>query len=190
MAGLNYEVNLRQCHLRNMKVYCGYTGRDLTLPSLDEVLGNGSMLVETTEFKDDDHVAFQTMNFTCSGYLTKLIFLAVPRYDALGSGGLSFGIGMLLENNTFVIHEKLDIPDMDPIGGSGTGYQLNYQPGNVSFQEGHMLALFQYYSSHHIILLQKGEMREVCRFGSDGWQHSVSCTNVGHRPLVAVETGI
>ena len=172
-------------------MYVVATGRGLlTLPSLDEVLGNGSMLVETTEFENDDHVAFQTMNFTCSGNLTKLIFLALPRPDAPGSGGLYFGIGMLLESNTFVIHKKLDIPDMDPIGGSGTGYELNYQPGDVSLQEGHMLALFQHSSSHHIILLQKGEMIKVCRFGSEGWQHTAECTDVSHRPLVAVETGI
>ena len=166
------------------------TGRGLTLSSLDEVLGNGSMLVETTKFEDNDHVAFPTMNFTCSGSLTKLIFLAVPRPEVSGSDASNFGIGMLLESNTFAMHEKLDIPDMVPIGGSGTGYELNYQPGDVSFQEGHMLALFQHPSSHHIILLQKGDMREVCRFGSVGWQNTTSCTNVSHRPLVAVETGI
>ena len=61
-------------------------------PSLDEVRGNGSMLVKTSTPAAEAGtrtMLFPSMNFTCNGTITKLTFLAVPG-DA---NGLIFTFG-------------------------------------------------------------------------------------------------
>ena len=168
-------------------------------PSLDEVRGNGSMLVKTSTLAEAGTrtLLFPSMNFTCNGIITKLTFLAVPRArDSRLVIRSFFQIGRMyseVDNTTYVgypSNQGLNIDKAVHINGSVTGYELNYENGGISFQAGEVFGLHQSTNSLYYLLHQIGERIETC---SRNWKgNNFICTVGGDidRPLVAVETGM
>ena len=166
-------------------------------PSLDEVRGNGSMLVKTSTPAAEAEtrtLLFPSMNFTCNGTITKLTFLAVPgRANRISS---NFHLGRVYSqvDNTYLVDphtEDLSIDGAVPIDGSVTGYELNYE-NEIPFQAGDVLGLEQSPHSLYYLLHQMGERMETCdKTWSPIWNNFI-CTVGGDidRPLVAVETSM
>ena len=161
--------------------------------SLDEVRGNGSMLVKTSTLAEAGTrtMLFPSMNFTCNGTITKLTFLAVPGANRIIS---NFHLGRVHSqvDNTYLVDphtQDLSIDGAVPIDGSVTGYELNYE-NEIPFQAGDVLGLEQ--SPLYYLLHQMGERMETCdKTWSPIWNTFI-CTVGGDidRPLMAVETGM
>ena len=146
------------------------------------------MLVNTTTHENINLVLFPSMNFTCNGRISKLVFLAVQR--DFRSFDLEFAIGTptLSAQGEAFIRDIVNASNASLIGGSGTGYEVKYE---VNFQSGDMLSVYQVYASRYHLLHQMNEVVEICKTGK-GWRVKVNCTindNIG-RPLVAIDTGI
>ena len=161
-------------------------------PSLDEVRGNGSMLVKTSTLAEAGTrtMLFPSMNFTCNGTITKLTFLAANRISSF------FHLGRVysqVDNYTYLVDphtEDLSIDGAVPIDGSVTGYELNYESGEIPFQAGDVLGLQQ--SPLYYLLHQMGERMETCDKTWSPMRKNFICTVGGDidRPLMAVETGM
>ena len=155
------------------------TGRAFS--SLDEVRGNGSLLVNASPDDEiiDKYVVFPSMQFNCSGNITKLRFLAFPDPDK--NPYVSFGLGY---------HHRATYwsgSDVNHIGGSGTGFELSYQPGEMIYHAGYIFAVNQSYTNHKLLFYDMGEKRRRCISDIVNWQNGV--TSFGHQPLVSIETG-
>jgi hypothetical protein len=154
-------------------------------PSLDEVRGNGSMLVNTTTHEDIGTVLFPSMNFSCGGRISKLTFLAVQ--GGVRTSDLEIALVIATPQGAFR-QENVNASNASLIGDSGTGYELQYE---VEFQAGDVLSVHQVPSSHHHLLHQMNEVVETCTLTGDRLRSRDNCTfhrDIG-RPLVAVETG-
>ena len=121
------------------------------------------MLINTTTQEEVGNVTTPAMKFNCNGYITKLIFLAIPREHATASE-------IALDNKNGYIHMKINTSKAIHIGGSGTGYELNYSPGELQFEEGNVLSVRLIHNiAPNNLLYQR--------------------TGVSYRPLVAIDTG-
>ena len=156
-------------------------------PSLDEVRGNGSMLVNTTTHEDIGTVLFPSMNFSCNGRISKLTFLAVQ--GQVRTFDLEIALGRPTPQGEVFTMDIVSASNASLIGGSGTGYELKYE---VEFQAGDMLSVYQVSSSsRHHLLHQMNEVVETCTLTENRLRREDNCTihsDIG-RPLVAVETG-
>ena len=161
-------------------------------PSLDEVRGNGSMLVNTITYDNIGRMLLPSMNFTCDGNITKLTFLAVQGpaptsdlYYIFGRIIYSWRPDVIVQGGTFQMNASKAVL----VGGSGTGYELKFD-SEFEFHAGDMLSVYQIKSSRHHLLHQVGQVIEGCSF-VDGLQGNI-CElkqNIA-RPLIAVETGM
>ena len=148
------------------------------------------MLVNTTDYNETNLVFYPNMRFTCSGNITRLRFLALPdpyrRTD--GDGDLYIGLHPPQDHGT---DGYRNVSGLNPVGGSGTGYEISFNFGEVQFQEGHTLAVEQERVSRLRLLYQVGEEVEECQIVMNQGQGHGPCKSVYHRrPLVTVETGI
>ena len=160
-------------------------------PSLDEIRGNGSLLVDTTTHTNElGQVLFPDINFTCNGTLTKLTFVALR-----GSvGSVDSILNLYMESSTVEniytgqrMH-RFNATTATPIPGTATGYELQIENGGVHFMAGHVLGIRQASNSKYHFLYQLGEEITVCR---RVYSNQFFCTpesGFGH-PLVAVEAG-
>ena len=168
-------------------------------PSLDEVRGNGSMLVKTSTPAAEAGtrtLLFPSMNFTCNGTITKLTFLAVPGRANRISSNFHLGrrVYSQVDNYTYLVDphtEDLSIDGAVPIDESVTGYELNYE-NEIPFQAGDVLGLEQSPHSLYYLLHQMGERIETCNMTWSVMWNNFICTVGGDidRPLVTVETGM
>ena len=155
-------------------------------PSLDEVRGNGSMLVNTTTHEDMGRVLFPSMNFSCNGTISKLTFLAVQ--GQVHTFDLEIALGRPTPQGEVFTMDAVNASNASLIGGSGTGYELKYE---VEFQAGDMLSVYQVFTSRHHLLHQMNEVVETCTLTENRLRSRDNCTiysDIG-RPLVAMETG-
>ena len=98
-----------------------------------------------------------------------------------------------VDNTTYLVDphtEDLSIDGAVPIDGSVTGYELNYENGEIPFQAGDVLGLEQ--SPLYYLLHQMGERMETCDKTWSPMRKNFICTVGGDidHPLMAVETGM
>ena len=156
-------------------------------PSLDEVRGNGSMLVNTTTHEELSTVLFPGMNFTCDGRISKLTFLAVQ--GGIRTFDLEFALRRPTPQGGVFTVDIVNASNASLISGSGTGYEVKYE---AEFQAGDMLSVNQVPASRHHLLHQTNEVVKTCTLTGRGWKKKVNFTSnrdIG-QPLVAVDTGI
>ena len=161
-------------------------------PGLDEIRGNGSLLVKTATHDGPGGNGwydrrFPEMNFTCNGTIVQWTFIALQGVGGVSQLGLSRG-PQLQENFTSDTESATLVP------GSTTGYTLRVEDG-LPFLAGDVFRLSQRprlflffipLIPRHLFLYYQG--RRYCRVngtltvceiaGNFGW------------PLVAVETGM
>ena len=159
-------------------------------PSLDEIRGNGSLLVDTTTHTNESsQVLFPDINFTCDGRLTKLTFVAL-RGDVRSVDSI---LNLFMESSTVDneyngrrIH-NFNAAIATPIPGTATGYELQFENG-VPFMAGHVLGIqSQVSGSKYHFLYQLGEEITVCRRVSSPSQFFCTLESEFGQPLVAVE---
>ena len=162
-------------------------------PSLEEVRGNGSLLVNTATRNETYETAFPDMTFTCNGTVTKWTFIALRGEWSLRGSQLK-----LLRSSPE--HRRLqtyyhtaspfDTSSASPVPGSVTGYELTGPRHQLSFQAGDVLGMSQQHSAEHLFMYQLGVRLEICN-RVDGGSNNYTCEESGDigRPLVAVETG-
>ena len=161
-------------------------------PRLDEIRGNGSLLVDTTTHTDESsQLLFPGINFTCNGTLTKLTFVAL-RGDIRPVDSI---LNLFMENPTVKDQyytarrfHNFNATIATLVPGTATGYKLQFENG-VPFMHGHVLGIRQASNSKYHFLYQLGEDITVCR--RVNYSNEFSCTlerDFGH-PLVAVEAG-
>ena len=158
-------------------------------PSLDEVRGNGSLLMNTTIHRVAYEKVFPAMTFTCNGTVTKWTFVALR-----GERGLS-QLKLLRMSSPeypplqtyYHTASALNTSSAIPVPGSVTGYELTEPRHQLSFQAGDVLGISQQHSAEHLFVYQLGVELEICKRVSRTY-----CEGNGNfgRPLVAVETGM
>ena len=161
-------------------------------PSLDEIRGNGSLLVDTTTHTDESsQVLFPDINFTCDGRLTKLTFVALRGYVQSVDSILNLYMESSTVDNEYTAGSKhnFNATIATPIPGTATGYELQFENG-VPFMAGHVLGIrSQVSSSKYHFLYQLGEEITVCRRVYSPNEFSCTPESEFGRPLVAVEAG-
>ena len=159
-------------------------------PSLDEIRGNGSLLVDTTTHTDESsQLLFPGINFTCNGTLTKLTFVALRGDVRSVDSILNLFMKSHTGENEYTAGRKYNFNATiaTPIPNT-TGYELQFENG-VPFKAGHVLGIRQASNSKYHFLYQLGEDITVCR--RVDFSNEFSCrpeSEFGH-PLVAVEAG-
>lgn len=146
------------------------------LSSLDEVRGNGSMLLDTTTLRGKRDLIFPSLNFTCNGTIKRLIFLV--EQNEFKSNYFEFG----LWSPTHQRNRVLNISTANRFERSGIAYAI--KPKRGSFVEGDMFRIHQDGTSlrYHLFLDEKKKV-QVCNNNS-----MCEAERIGY-PLVAVETG-
>ena len=160
-------------------------------PSLEEVRGNGSLLVNTTTHDEAYERAFPDMTFTCNGTVTKWTFIALRGERRQGGSQLRL---LRLSPSLQTYYDTalaLDTSSASLVPGSVTGYELTKPGHQLSFQAGDVLGMSQQHllAAHHF-MYQLGVRLDICK-RLDGGSSNYYCEETGDigRPLVAVETG-
>ena len=152
------------------------------LSSLDEVRGNGSMLLNTTTLEGKNDLIFPSLNFTCNGTIEQLIFLV--KQDEFNSSNYP-DFGLWSPQSTHSYQEKMlwSLSNAVRFGKSGIAY--NITPEGASFVEGDVFGIHQLNTRlpYHLFLAEKRKV-QVCR-------NYTMCImeRIGY-PLVAIETGM
>lgn len=145
------------------------------LSSLDEVRGNGSMLLDITTLRGERDLIFPSLNFTCNGTIKRLIFLV--EQSEVKFNYFEFGLWS-------PTHQRMRVLNISPanrLEGSGIAYKIT--PEKASFVEGDMFRIRQKFTSlrYHLFLDEKKKV-QVCN------NSTCKAERIGY-PLVAVETG-
>ena len=154
-----------------------------TFSSLDEIHGNGSLLVNVSP--DDgitgQFVLFPNMRFNCSGRITKVKFLALRTPKKLD---INFGVGRLKrDDNSYQVKHW-------PVNNVREGrtlfeqhflrWQMKYEPGDV----------FAFKQVDSLLMYNTDNTIERLRCSGPRPGQIYKCvTGHGYQPLVTIETG-
>ena len=161
-------------------------------PSLEEVRGNGSLLVNTATRNEAYERVFPDMTFTCNGTVTKWTFIALRGERSQGGSQLKLLRSHHPHLQTYYqTAPALGTSSASPVSGSATGYELTGPSHQLPFQAGDVLGMSQQHSlAAHLFVYQLGVRLEICKGMANG-SNNYDCEeneDIG-RPLVAVETG-
>ena len=164
-------------------------------PTLSDVRANGAMMMQTKDFDRIELTLYPSMTFTCSGNITKLRFLALRDKDRIGDhkGALNIELAILdQDKDTYyrVPTQNNDFSNANHTEGSGTGYEANFNCGEMEFHAGYVLAVRQQHVPRLRLLYQMEEKINGCHFIENYWEGNIACNKSHYRPLVTVETGI
>ena len=152
-------------------------------PSLDDIRGNGSLLNDGVYSTHDGEIrSVPGIQFTCSGQITKISFIALP------------GVGIL--NSVFTIVRSDNLVRSSSSSSAATlsfgdlGYELSGL--DILFQSGDTLQIQHevYERSRLRILHQVGDKELNICWRWLGINSNNSCGPVYDYPLLAVETGM
>ena len=164
-------------------------------PSLKEVRGNGSLLVNTATHNEAYERIFPDMTFTCSGTVTKWTFIALRGERRQGGSQLRLLRSSPEHHPHFTTYYQtaraLVTSSASLVPGSVTGYELTGPHHQLSFQAGDVLGMSQQHSlAAHLFMYQLGVRLEICKGMANG-SNNYDCEeneDIG-RPLMAVRTG-
>ena len=158
------------------------------LSSLDEVRGNGSMLLNTTTLEGGNNLIFPSLNFTCNGTIEQLIFLVKQdEFNSLHS--LDFGLWSPQSTHSDILYQEkmlLSLSNAVRFEKSGIAYKIT--PEGASFVEGDVFSIHQLNLRlrYHLFLAEKRKV-QVCRDYTTN--NMCIMERIGY-PLVAIETGM
>ena len=162
-------------------------------PTLNDVRANGAMMMQTKDFDRIELTLYPSMTFTCSGNITKLRFLALrDEVRRMNDHVLNIELAILDQDEDYrvPIQDVNDFSNANHTEGSGTGYEANFNCGEMEFHAGYVLAVRQEHVPRLKLLYEMGEKINGCHFRGTYWQGKIMCNKSHYRPLVTVETGI
>ena len=154
------------------------------LSSLDEVRGNGSMLLNTTTLEGKNDLIFPSLNFTCNGTIEQLIFL-VEQDNFNSTNYFMFGLwSPSTHNDTYQRKMYLSVSNAVRFGDNGIAYEIT--PEEASFVEGDVFSIHQGGTSLYYHLFLEGKKKvQVCSYTNN----MCKSKRIGY-PLIAIETGM
>ena len=150
------------------------------LSSLDEVRGNGSMLLNvTTRNMSKNDLLFPSLNFTCNGTIERLVFLAKPKNTSFY---LSFGWNST-HNNATLYHRQMPLSTSEAVHFEDSGIAYEITPEEASFVKGDVFRIHQDTPRVHYELFLERKKVQVCNYTN-------MCNEIIGYPLIAIETGM
>ena len=157
------------------------------LPSLDEVRGNGSMLLNITTLEGKNDLIFPSLNFTCNGTIKRVIFLAKQNIFS-SPNYLDFGLWSPSTHSDILYQEKMFLSISNAVRFEDSGIAYVITPEEASFVEGDVFSIHQGATSLHYHLFFEEKKVYICR---NYTTNNITCKmeKIGY-PLVAIETGM
>ena len=153
------------------------------LSSLDEVRGNGSMLLNITARNvGKNDLLFPSLNFTCNGTIDRLVFLAEPMKPSFN---LNFGLWSPTHNNAILYHRKMLLSTSEAVHVEDSRIAYEIKPKEVSFVEGDVFGIHQDAPRVNYELFLERKKVQVCNYTNN----MCKAGRIGY-PLIAIETGM
>ena len=165
-----------------MRVHLFLSAR--TFSSLDEVRGNGSLLlnVSTDPGIIGQFVVFPNMRFNCHGHINKVKFLAKPSNDTENP---QFALGRFKPDGYY----KIIYWPVNNTNKSGTIVEQSYHLGHMNYKDGDVFAM-QYSDSDSNLFYNMDKMIYLYTCSQTNGPQMFGCIwGQGYQPLVTVETG-
>lgn len=149
------------------------------LSTLDEVRGNGSMLLAAALKNniEQGELLYSSLNFTCNGTIDRLIFLA-EQSNLNSFNYLNFGL--LHPTHNPLRKMSFSASNATHFEDSRTAYEI--MPEAAYFVEGDMFSIHQA-GDHYYIFFEKKKVK-VCN------SRGTMCKEKNGYPLVAIETSM
>jgi hypothetical protein len=164
---------------------CIQPAKARTFSSLNEIRGNGSLLVNVISPDDgitDKFVLFPNMMFNCPGRIEKVKFLTSP--SLMSSDNTMFGLGWLKEDEN-IYKVKAWLPKT--AGKNGTLFEQSYYSTHMNYKPGDVFAM----QLSHKVLINMDKTIELlgCFMVHEHGPQMYRCImRPGYQPLVTIET--
>ena len=144
-----------------------YLLRQRMFSSLDEIRGNGSLLLNVSPDPgiSGQFVLFPNMKFNCSGYVKKVKFLSLPSHD---TDNPMFGIGESIDRE----HYKVKYLPVINVSESGTRVEHSYPLGQMRYEAGDVFAVQQSHSKL-LLYIQHGQKDRALQMFHYKWATNV-----------------